>query len=106
MNSAVIRVKATKKEREARFFEEARNISGLFGDGRLEFHEGPDFLWHTDLGSVGLEITELRNESTSRLIARLNDVTKQARDLYNESSNSPRVNVNVVFDIADRDDLP
>jgi hypothetical protein len=106
MNSAGLHIEVTKKQEEARLFEEARHISGLFGDGRLEFHERPDFLWHTSQGSVGLEITELRNERSSRLTGRLNDVTKQACELYGKSPNLPKVNVSVVFDISHRDDLP
>lgn len=86
-----------KKELEAHYLEEARRASAIFPPGRLEPHENPDFLLHTDRGKIGIEVTELCRQEPRAEAGRLAKVPEKAKAIYECRPDAQPVDVNVWF---------
>jgi hypothetical protein len=86
-----------KKRVEELYLEEARDVSTIFPDGKLEPHERPDFLIATDHGRLGIEVTELCREEPRAEAGRLSKVPEKARLLYETLPNATPVDVSIAF---------
>src|ERR1039457_3651261 len=85
------------KHIETTYMEEARQASSIFPNGELVPHENPDFLLHTNSGSIGIEVTELCREEPRAEAGRLRKVPEKAHATYSGLANAEPVDVHVVF---------
>jgi hypothetical protein len=92
-----IAVESSKKIRERDFLERARRATSIFPSGNLDAHEEPDFLLLADLGTVGIEVTELCPEELRAEDARLSRVSEDARARYNQLANAGPLDVIACF---------
>jgi hypothetical protein len=86
-----------KKQIETNYIEEARRASSIFPIGELVPHEKPDFLLHTDSGTIGIDVTELSREEPRAEAGRLMKVPGKAHVIYNGLANVEPVGVFVIF---------
>jgi hypothetical protein len=86
-----------KKRVEATYLEEARRVSSIFPNGNAIPHEKPDFLLHTDCGTVGIEVTELCREEQRAEGGKLSKVADRAKAIYAGFANAGLVDVGAGF---------
>lgn len=86
-----------KKKIESHYMAEAQKASALFPVGTLVPHEGPDFLLHSDHGTIGIEMTELCQEEPRAEAGRLAKVATKAHELFRRLPNSHPVDVRAAF---------
>jgi hypothetical protein len=86
-----------KKRVEQQYIEEARGVSTIFPSGELVPHERPDFLLRTDVGSVGIELTELCREAPRAEAGRLAKIPKRAQQRYGRAEDADPVDVSIAF---------
>ena len=98
VTEAAAALPASRKKRvEIRYVDEARRTSSIFPIGDLVPQERPDFLLHTDGGTVGIEVTELCREQQRAEGGKLSKVADKARDLYSRLANSGPIDVYASF---------
>src|SRR5436190_23283077 len=88
-----------KKEIERIYLDEARKASVIFPDGEPTPHEPLDFLFHSEAGTLGIEITELCEEEPRHEAARLGYVAPKAQRLYGKRPGAMPVSVSPVFSL-------
>jgi hypothetical protein len=86
-----------KKRKEMHYMQEACHASSVFPVGELVPHEKPDFLLHSDRGTIGIEVTELCREEPRAEGGRLAKVAGKAQELYTRLANAEPLDVGAAF---------
>jgi len=77
--------------------EAARRASSIFPPGELVHQDKPDFLLHTEGGTIGIEVTELCREEPRAEAGRLARVPDKAKAFYSRMPDAQAVDVSAVF---------
>ncbi|MBV9864611.1 MAG: hypothetical protein JO316_04625 [Abitibacteriaceae bacterium] len=85
----------TKKQREAYFLSQLKNVYAEFPQGQIEEGEEPDFLVHEDSVTVGIELVYfIRGQSKGGSVTRhyevlYDQIVQASQELFEQANRTP-----------------